>query len=185
MIDIKELAIPEVKLLTPKQYPDARGYLIEIVNESRMQELGLPAPFVQENQSFSRLKNTVRGMHAQRPPQAQVKLVRVAQGKIFDVAIDVRSGSSTYGKHASAILSGDDVTQMLIPAGFLHGFCTLEDDTVVLYKMSDFYAPSKEIGVIWNDPDLNIEWPIDPGQAILSERDKKLPRLKDFPRIEW
>jgi dTDP-4-dehydrorhamnose 3,5-epimerase len=185
MITIKELAIPEVKLLMPKLHQDDRGYVTEIVHEKQMQELGLPMQFMQENQSMSRFKNTVRGLHSQRPPHAQAKLVRVLRGKIFDVAVDVRSGSKTYGQHVSATLSGDDVAQLLIPIGFLHGFCTLEDDTVVLYKMSSLYAPGSEVGVIWNDPDLKIQWPIDPGKAILSGKDEKLLPFKDFPHINW
>jgi dTDP-4-dehydrorhamnose 3,5-epimerase len=109
----------------------------------------------------------------------------VLRGKIFDVAVDMRPGSPTFGKHVSAILSEDEVVQMFIPGGFLHGFCTLADNTVVLYKMSSLYAPGSETGIIWNDPDLNIEWPIDVSKAILSAKDEKLVRFKDFPRIEW
>src|SRR5579862_7752386 len=181
MVTVKELAIPDVKLLTPKLHQDDRGYVTEIVHEKQMQELGLPVEFMQENQSMSRYKNTVRGLHGQKPPHAQAKLVRVLRGKIFDVAVDVRPGSKTYGKHVSAVLSEDEVAQMFIPIGFLHGFCTLEDNTVVLYKMSDVYAPGSEIGVVWNDPDLKIDWPVDPAQAILSGKDEKLPHFKDFP----
>src|ERR1700722_129658 len=185
MIAFKELAIPDVKLLMPKLHKDDRGYGTETVHEKQMEELGFPIRFTQENQSMSVHKNTVRGLHAQRPPHAQAKLVRVLRGKIFDVAVDVRPGSKTYGKHASAILSGDEVVQMIIPPGFLHGFCTHSDDTVVLYKMSNLYAPGSEIGVVWDDPDLGIDWPVDKAQAILSGKDDKLPRFKDFPRIEW
>lgn len=179
MLAIQELAIPEVKILTPKVHRDDRGYLAEVAQDQRMRELGLPA-FVQENQSLSYRKNTLRGLHAQKAPHEQTKLVRVLRGKIFDVAVDVRPSSPTYGKHASALLSADDLTQMLIPAGFLHGFCTLEDDTIVLYKISGFYAPAAEIGVIWDDPDLNIAWPILAGSAILSAKDARLPRFKDL-----
>ena len=185
MINVKELAIPEVKLLMPKLHQDDRGYVTEIVHEKQMHELGLPIEFMQENQSMSKTKNTVRGMHGQRPPHGQAKLVRVLRGKIFDVALDVRPSSPTYGKHVSAILSGDDVVQMFIPAGFLHGFCTLEDNTIVLYKMSSLYAPGSEVGVMWNDPALGIDWPVKSSEATLSGKDEKLPLFKDFPRIEW
>jgi dTDP-4-dehydrorhamnose 3,5-epimerase len=185
MIAFKELAIPDVKLLTPKLHKDDRGYVTEIVHEKQMEELGFPIRFMQENQSMSTFKNTVRGLHAQHPPHAQAKLVRVLRGKIFDVAVDARPNSKTYGKHVSAVLSDEAVEQLLIPAGFLHGFCTLEDNTVVLYKMSSLYTPGSEVGAFWNDPDLNIQWPVDPEQAILSGKDDKLPRFKDFPRIEW
>ncbi len=130
-------------------------------------------------------KNTVRGMHSQKPPHAQAKLVRVLRGKIMDVAIDVRPHSPTFGKHVSAILSQDEVTQMYIPVGFLHGFCTLEDNTVVLYKMSSLYVPGSECGVIWNDHDLKIDWPVKAEDAILSGKDEKLSRFKDFPHIHW
>jgi dTDP-4-dehydrorhamnose 3,5-epimerase len=185
MFTVKELAIPDVKLLMPKLHQDDRGYVVEIVHEKQMQELGLPIEFMQENQSMSYRKNTVRGLHGQRPPHAQAKLVRVLRGKIFDIAVDVRPGSPSYGKHVGTTLSEDEIVQMLIPPGFLHGFCTLTDNTIVLYKMSSLYAPGSEVGVIWNDPDLGIAWPVDHASAILSGKDDKLPRFKDFPRIDW
>jgi dTDP-4-dehydrorhamnose 3,5-epimerase len=175
MITVKELAIPDVKLLTPKLHHDDRGYVTEIIHEKQMEELGIPIKFMQENQSMSLRKNT----------HAQAKLVRVLRGKIVDVAIDVRPNSPTYGKHVSCLLSQDEVTQMFIPAGFLHGFCTLEDNTVVLYKMSSLYVPGSECGVLWNDPDLKIDWPVKPADAILSGKDEKLSHFKDFPRIDW
>lgn len=185
MITVKELSIPAVKLLMPKVHNDDRGYVTEIAHDKQLHELGIHLQFVQENQSLSRLKNTVRGMHSQRPPYAQGKLVRVLRGRIFDVAVDVRPGSPTYGQSCSAILSQDEVAQMFIPAGFLHGFCTLEDDTVVLYKMSSFYVPGSEVGVLWNDPDLKIQWPVKAEDAILSDKDKKLGSFKDFPTLTW
>jgi dTDP-4-dehydrorhamnose 3,5-epimerase len=185
MITVKELAIPDVKILMPKLHHDDRGYVTEIIHEKQMDDLGIPIKFMQENQSMSLRKNTVRGMHSQKPPNAQAKLVRVLRGRILDVAIDVRRNSPTYGQHVSCELSQDEVTQMFIPVGFLHGFCTLEDNTVVLYKMSSLYVPGSECGVLWNDPDLNIKWPIKPGDAILSGKDEKLSNFKDFPRIDW
>ncbi|MDP9127298.1 MAG: dTDP-4-dehydrorhamnose 3,5-epimerase [Pseudomonadota bacterium] len=185
MITVKELAIPDVKLLMPKLHHDDRGYVTEIAHERQIQELNLPVRFMQENQSMSLYKNTVRGLHGQKPPHAQAKLVRVLRGKIWDVVVDVRLGSKTYGQHVSATLSEDEIVQMYVPIGFLHGFVTLDDNTVVLYKMSDFYAPGNEVGTVWNDPDLNIKWPIDVSKAILSGKDEKLPPFKDFPRIEW
>jgi dTDP-4-dehydrorhamnose 3,5-epimerase len=185
MLTVKTVAIPDVKLLMPKMHRDDRGYLAETMHEREMTELGLPR-FVQENQSLSQDKNIVRGLHAQRPPHAQAKLVRVLQGKIFDVAVDVRPTSKTFGHHVSAVLGdGDDITLMYIPAGFLHGFCTLVENTVVLYKTSDFYAPGNEVGVIWDDPDLKIDWPVAPADAILSDKDGKLPSFKNLPRMEW
>ena len=185
MINVTSLAIADVKLIHPQLHRDDRGYVTEVVHEKQMAELGMPIKLVQENQSMSRQKNTVRGLHAQKPPNAQAKLVRVLRGKIFDVAVDARPGSPTFGQHVSAILSEEDVVQMFIPAGFLHGFCTLEHDTVVLYKMSSLYTPGSEIGALWNDPDLGIDWPVNEEQAILSGKDQKLSRFKDLPKIEW
>jgi dTDP-4-dehydrorhamnose 3,5-epimerase len=184
-MQIQSLAIPDIKLLISHQHRDQRGYLTEIINENKLRALGLPHRFVQENQSLSRRKHTVRGLHAQLPPFAQTKLVRVLRGQIMDVAVDVRPGSISYGHHASTRLSADDMTQVLLPAGFLHGFCTLEDDTIVVYKMTQFYAADHEIGTLWNDPDLNIPWPIDPEDTIVSDKDKTLPAFKDFPHIQW
>lgn len=185
MITVRELAIPDVKLLMPKMHGDERGYVSEVIQDRRMAELGLPR-FVQENQSFSRDKNIVRGLHCQQPTHAQAKLVRVLSGRIFDVAVDVRPNSKTFGQHVSAVLEGaGPITQMYIPAGFLHGFCTLTENTLVLYKISDFYDPGSEIGVIWNDTDLNIDWPVKVEDAILSAKDIKLPSFREFPRLTW
>lgn len=185
MLAVKTLLIPDVKLLMPKMHRDERGYLAETMHEREMAGLGLPR-FVQENQSLSMDKNVVRGLHAQKPPHAQAKLVRVLQGKILDVAVDVRPNSKTFGQHVSVVLEGaGDITMAYIPAGFLHGFCTLADNTVVLYKTSDFYAPGSEVGVTWNDPDLAIDWPVKPGDAILSAKDMKLPSFKTFPKMDW
>jgi dTDP-4-dehydrorhamnose 3,5-epimerase len=186
MINVRELAIPAVKLLMPKLHRDDRGYVAEVIHERQMQEmLGIDIEFMQENQSFSTRANTVRGLHFQKPPHAQAKLVRVLRGKVLDVAVDIRPGSPTYGKHVAQLLTGDELTQMFIPGGFAHGFCTLEDDTVMLYKMSSFYAPGSEGGVLWNDPALGIDWPVKPDDAILSGKDEKLPLLKDLAPIAW
>jgi dTDP-4-dehydrorhamnose 3,5-epimerase len=185
MINVKELGIPEVKLLMPVVHRDDRGYVTEIVHERQLEELGLAVKLVQENQSLSTRKNTVRGLHCQRPPYAQAKFVRVLRGRALDVAVDVRPNSPTFGKHIAVELSEDEVAQLFIPAGFAHGFCTLTDNTVILYKMSQFYAPGSEVGFLWNDPDIGIKWPVGPTEAILSGKDEKLPRLKDVPPIAW
>ncbi len=185
MISVQELAIPEVKLLRPKVHKDDRGYVTEIAHEREMEELGLPIRFVQENQSLSCTSGTVRGLHFQKPPYAQAKFIRVLRGKIFDVAVDVRPNSPTYGKHIGVTLSEDEIVQLFIPQGFAHGFCTMTDNTVILYKMSSFYAPGSEGGIKWNDPDLGIAWPIDPSKAILSGKDEKLPFFKELPPIAW
>lgn len=185
MIVVKDLALPEVKLLMLKMHHDDRGHLIETFKESTLKEAGFPSSFPQENQSFSKRVGTVRGLHAQKPPHAQAKLVRVLKGRIFDVAVDIRENSNTFGHHASATLSADEPALMLIPEGFLHGFCTLDPDTVVLYKMTRLYAVGEECGVLWNDPSLQIPWPTSISEATLSEKDKGLPLLKDLPRINW
>jgi len=182
---VKELTLPAVKLLTPKQIEDERGFFAETLNEREMQRLGFPGIYAQENQSISFKKGTVRGLHAQKPPHAQGKLIRVLKGRIYDVAVDVRPLSPTFGKHVEAILSDGELTMFYIPSGFLHGFCTLTDDTVVLYKVTELYAPGSEVGVFWNDPALGIDWPVKTDAAILSAKDKALPLFKDFPHLEW
>ena len=185
MLTVKELSLPEVKLLTPAMHGDERGYLAEVMHEREMASLGLPR-FVQENQSLSRDVHIVRGLHCQKSPHAQGKLVRVLAGKIFDVAVDVRPHSKNFGKHASAILDASEgITMMYVPPGFLHGFCVLAPNTIVLYKLSDFYAPGQEAGVMWNDPDLGIDWPVKKDDVILSAKDAKLPSFKDFPQLTW
>lgn len=185
MITVESLAIPNVKLLRPKVHQDDRGYVCEIIHEKQLEEIGNPIACVQENQSLSKFKGTVRGLHFQKPPHAQAKLVRVLRGRIWDVVVDIRPHSPTYGQHVGAELSQDEVTQMFIPVGFAHGFCTLADDTVVLYKMSHFYTPAAEGGILWNDPALGIKWPVDPAAAILSGKDEKLPLFKDLAPIAW
>jgi dTDP-4-dehydrorhamnose 3,5-epimerase len=185
MITVESLAIPDVKLLRPKLHQDDRGYVCEIIHDKQLQEVGIPIRVMQENQSMSKQAGTVRGLHFQKPPYAQAKLVRVLRGRILDVAADLRPDSMTYGQHIRVELSQDDVSQLYIPAGFAHGFCTLTDDTVVLYKMSEFYAPAAEGGVKWDDPDLAIAWPVDANQAILSGKDEKLPLFKDLAPIVW
>lgn len=185
MITVESLAIPDVKLLRPKLHQDDRGYVCEIIHDKQLQDVGLPIRVMQENQSMSLKAGTVRGLHFQKPPHAQAKLVRVLRGRIVDIAVDIRPDSATYGQHISIELSQDDVSQLYIPAGFAHGFCTLTDDTVVLYKMSEFYAPSFEGGIVWNDPTLKINWPVDPAKAILSGKDEKLPLFKDLTPIAW
>ncbi len=145
-----------------------------------MADAGVDADFVQDNQAFNARRGTVRGLHFQAAPHPQAKLVRVLKGAIFDVAVDVRQGSPTYGQWAGATLTAEGGEQLFVPRGFAHGYCTLTDDTELFYKVDGLYAPQTEGGLIWNDPDLGIAWPIE-GEAILSEKDKVLPRLKDMP----
>lgn len=177
----EELAIPEVKIIRPKKRSDARGFFSETFNQRDLQNAGIDIAFVQDNHAFSTERSTVRGLHFQTPPFAQDKLVRVAHGAILDVAVDLRVGSPTYGKHVSAVISAERWNQILIPAGFAHGLVTLEPNTSVLYKVSAYYAPEHDKGLLWNDPALEIEWGIEEAEALLSEKDAQQPRLADLP----
>lgn len=185
MTTVTSLAIPDVKLVTPKKILDPRGFFSETLNERTMASLGLPTHFPQENQSLSTQKGIIRGMHAQTPPHAQAKLVRVLTGRILDVVVDARPQSPSFGQHVSVELSGDDLSFLLVPVGFLHGFCTLTENVNLLYKVTDFYAPGCEVGVRWDDPDLKINWPVTSDTAILSDKDIKLPSFKEMPRLAW
>ncbi|MBV8458961.1 MAG: dTDP-4-dehydrorhamnose 3,5-epimerase [Acetobacteraceae bacterium] len=177
---VEELAIPGVKLIAPRRFPDSRGFFSETWHAQRYAEAGIPGPFVQDNHSLSVAIGTVRGLHAQTGPNAQGKLVRVVRGAIWDVAVDIRHGSPTYGRHVAAELSAENWRQLWIPVGFLHGFVTLQPETEVSYKVTAPYDREAERGVMWNDPDLNIPWPIR-GEALLSDKDRLLPRLADCP----
>jgi dTDP-4-dehydrorhamnose 3,5-epimerase len=172
---VERLAIPDVMLITPPRFGDARGFFSETFNAARLAAAGIAGPFVQDNQSLSRVQGVVRGLHCQMAPRAQGKLVRVVKGAIWDVAVDIRGDSPTYGRHVAATLSAENWAQLWVPAGFLHGFCTLEADTEVIYKVTDEYDPALERGVRWDDPTLALPWPVAPGQAILSEKDRQLP----------
>lgn len=177
---VEEFAISGVKLITPRRFPDSRGFFSETWHAQRYAEAGMPGPFVQDNHSLSVAADTVRGLHAQIGPNAQGKLVRVVRGAIWDVAVDIRHGSPTYGRHVAAELSSENWRQLWIPVGFLHGFITLQPETEVNYKVTAPYDREAERGVIWNDPDLAIPWPIR-GEALLSDKDRLLPRLADCP----
>lgn len=181
-VKITQLEIPGLLLIIPKRFEDSRGYFTELYNEKLLADAGEPVGFVQDNFSLSRKKGTVRGLHYQIPPRQQAKLVRVSRGRILDVALDLRPSSASFGKHISRELSAENGEQIFIPAGFAHGFCTLENDTEVVYKVSDFYDPQTEQGVLWSDPDLNISWPVEPQQATVSEKDAKLPLFKDMQK---
>lgn len=178
-MQIEETKLPGVVILTPKRFGDDRGYFSETYNRQTLAGFGIDTPFVQDNQSLSRQVNTVRGLHYQRPPHAQAKLVRVIQGRIFDVAVDVRAGSATYGQWVGVELSAEDGRQLLIPAGFLHGFATREPDTIVFYKCSDTYAPDCDGGVRWDDPTIGIDWGLT-GDPVLSGKDAAAPHFADF-----
>ena len=171
------LAIPEVILVTPDRFGDDRGFFSETYNLQRYAEGGIHLAFVQDNHSLSRQRGVIRGLHCQLAPYAQGKLVRVVRGSVWDVAVDIRSGSPSYGRHVAAVLSAENWHQLWVPAGFLHGFCTLEPDTEVQYKVTAGYHRASERGVIWDDPGLALPWPIGSSEAILSDKDRQLPNF--------
>jgi dTDP-4-dehydrorhamnose 3,5-epimerase len=180
---VEALAIPDVKLITPPRFNDPRGFFSETWNYVRFADAGIHSPFVQDNHAVSVGRGVLRGLHCQIGPNAQGKLIRCTKGAIFDVAIDVRQGSPTFGQWVSAEISAENWTQIWVPAGFLHGYCTLTAETEVIYKVTAPYDKAAERGVIWNDPDIGIAWPIAPGAVILSDKDKVLPRLRDHPPL--
>ena len=175
------LAIPDVKLLTPKKFGDDRGFFSETWSRKTFEANGLSASFVQDNHSLSRPVGVLRGLHFQTAPFAQDKLVRVLRGSILDVAVDIRRGSPTYGRHVSAVLSAENWSQLWVPKGFAHGFVTLEPDTEVAYKVTADYAPQCDKGLAWDDPALAIAWPVTAATVILSPKDTTHPRLCDLP----
>jgi|EP01133_Synstelium_polycarpum_P003375 dTDP-4-dehydrorhamnose 3,5-epimerase len=180
-MNLIQTPIADLLVIEPKVWKDSRGYFYESYNTKILAEGGIDVTFVQDNQSFSQ-KGTLRGLHAQKAPFAQGKLVRVIRGRVLDVAVDIRKNSSTYGQHYSIELSGENHKQLWVPPGFLHGFLTLEDDTIFTYKVSNYYDKDSEVGVMWNDPDLNIDWSKDISQndLLLSDKDLLLSSFKDF-----
>ncbi|MGB0748030.1 MAG: dTDP-4-dehydrorhamnose 3,5-epimerase [Magnetospiraceae bacterium] len=182
-MDVTSLEIPEIKVIVPRRFGDSRGYFCETFNKRAFAEAtGFDLEFVQDNHSLSAEVGTLRGLHFQAPPHAQDKLVRVVRGKVFDVAVDIRKGSPTYGKWVGATLSAEKGEQILIPKGFAHAFVTLEPKTEVVYKVTDFYAPETDGGIIWDDPEIAVTWPVE-GAPKLSDKDARLPRLADLPDI--
>ena len=163
--------IPDCIIIKPKIFGDERGYFFESWRDEWMQDLGITNRFIQDNQSSSRY-GVIRGLHYQLPPHPQAKLVRVLKGKVLDVAVDVRVGSPTFGKHVAVELSAENKMQFFIPHGFAHGFAVLSEEAVFAYKCDDYYHPETEKGIMWNDPQLNIDWKIDPKDAIISDKDK-------------
>lgn len=180
-MDIRELKIPGIRLLVPKRFGDARGYFSETWSDRQFREEIANVTFVQDNQSVSARKGTLRGLHFQKPPFAQGKLVRVVRGSILDVVVDIRKGSSTYRQHVVVKLDSKEGAQLWVPPGFLHGFCTLEDETEVFYKVTSYYSPSHDAGVLWSDQDLGINWPIEPDSVVLSDKDRRHPLLCELP----
>jgi dTDP-4-dehydrorhamnose 3,5-epimerase len=175
-----QTTISEVLAIRPRVFPDNRGSFSETYNAKTFAEVGLDLTFVQDNESISVRKGTIRGLHFQIQPMAQAKLVRVVKGSVMDVAVDLRRGSPTYGRYVSRLLSAANQEQLFVPTGFAHGFCTCEDDTVVLYKVSNFYSPAHERGLRWNDAIVAIDWGIDEREALLSSRDQAHPGLAEL-----
>lgn len=183
MLELGDTALPEVKLVRPRRFIDRRGSFSETYSRAAWAAAGIDLEFVQDNQSLSHAAGTVRGLHFQRAPMAQAKLVRVLQGAILDVVVDIRPRSPRFRRFAAVELGAADGTQLFVPAeGFAHGFCTLLPDTVVFYKVSAPYAPQHERGILWCDPDLAIPWPVAREAAVLSDRDGDNPPLATMLR---
>ncbi|MGJ8583676.1 MAG: dTDP-4-dehydrorhamnose 3,5-epimerase [Marinosulfonomonas sp.] len=177
---IEETSLPGVLVITPARFADDRGFFSESYNRARMVENGIDTAFLQDNHSFSTTAGTVRGLHYQSPPHAQAKLVRCGRGSLFDVAVDIRKGSPTFGKWTGVELSFENGKQLLVPAGFLHGFATLQENTEIIYKCSDYYAPDCDGAVRFDDPDIGIDWGIDTSNVVLSAKDEAAPTLANI-----
>jgi len=178
-----ELALEGPRLIAPARHGDARGFFSETWSRTAFAAIGIDCDFVQDNHSLSHVKGTVRGLHFQTPPFAQAKLVRVARGAVFDVAVDIRQGSPNFGRHVAVKLSAENWYQLFVPPGFAHGFCTLQPDTEVLYKVSAAYAPAHDKGLLWNDPALAIDWPVKADEAMVSDKDRAQPPLAELELV--
>ena len=174
--------IAEVKEIRPVRHGDSRGFFSEIFREDVLRQHGIDFAFVQENHSLSVERGVVRGLHFQVPPEGQAKLVRVAAGSILDVAVDIRWGSPSYGRHVAIVLSAAEGNQLYVPEGFAHGFCTLEPNTEIVYKVNRYYSAEHDRGLAWNDPELGIAWPVSAAEALLSDKDRRQPVLAESPR---
>jgi dTDP-4-dehydrorhamnose 3,5-epimerase len=184
-MQVETTALPGVLIITPRVFSDSRGFFYESYNQAAMHEIGIDTVFVQDNHSQS-VRCTLRGLHFQAPPAAQAKLLRVVRGAVWDVAVDIRIGSPTFGRWAAAELNADNYRQLYIPEGFAHGFCVLSDEAEVLYKASHVYNPGQERSIRWDDPTLGVAWPVT--NPILSERDRRAPSLADYlaaPAFEY
>ena len=177
---ISSLSIPDIKIIETEKFGDSRGYFSETFNTKELISNGIELNFIQDNQSLSVDKNVIRGLHFQSPPFAQDKLLRCLTGSIMDVAVDIRKNSPTYGKHITKLISSESFEQILVPIGFAHGFVTLEENTTVLYKVTNYYSAENDHGIHWNDKDLKIDWGIDESDAILSDKDKTQKTFKDL-----
>lgn len=179
-MQFKKTKLPGVFLIFPQRVGDARGYFMETFRLNVFKREVGPFDFVQENKSFSAEVGTVRGLHYQLSPKAQGKLVSCAAGALLDVAVDIRQGSPTYGQTVTAELTAENNCQLWIPPGFAHGFCTLSADTMISYKVTDYYSSEHDRGILWSDPALAIDWPVAAYKAVLSEKDKTQPRLSEI-----
>jgi dTDP-4-dehydrorhamnose 3,5-epimerase len=179
-MQFESTGLPDVKIVTPRKHGDMRGFFSEVYKQSEWSVACADCTFVQDNHSLSASVGTLRGLHFQLPPFAQDKLVRVIRGRIFDVAVDIRRSSPTFGRYVAVELSAENWLQFFVPIGFAHGFVTLEPDTEVLYKVSAYYSAAHDRGLAFDDPDLGIAWPILPNRATLSEKDRCWPRLRDL-----
>ncbi|WP_430450480.1 dTDP-4-dehydrorhamnose 3,5-epimerase [Rhodophyticola sp.] len=175
-----QTALPGVVLITPPRFGDHRGFFSESYSRAKLAQAGIDIDFVQDNHSLSSTVGTVRGLHFQAPPHAQDKLVRCGRGALFDVAVDIRRGSPTYGQWVGYELSFENGRQLLVPAGFAHGFMTLQPDTEIVYKCSDYYAPETEGALLWNDADIGIDWPLEDIDAVISDKDAAAPGIAGF-----
>jgi dTDP-4-dehydrorhamnose 3,5-epimerase len=180
-MQITDTALPGVKLIQPVRHGDARGYFSEVFRADALRQQGIDPTVVQENHSLSAAPGVVRGLHFQIAPMAQAKLLRVVAGAILDVAVDIRRGSPHYGKHVAVVLSAVEGNQLFVPEGFAHGFCTLEPDSQLVYKVNRYYSPEHDRGLLWNDPALGIDWRLDSRPPILSDKDTKHPTLAELP----
>ena len=181
-MQITALSLPDIFYITPKRYGDHRGFFAETYRKDMLQEAGIEIDFVQDNMSLSSTKHTLRGLHFQKEPYAQDKLISVLQGSIIDVAVDIRKNSKTFGQHIVQELSAERGDQLLVPKGFAHGFLTLLENTLISYKVSDYYNMDADSGIAWDDPDLNIDWGLGKIQPILSQKDQTLQSLSDYKR---
>ncbi|MCI5046841.1 MAG: dTDP-4-dehydrorhamnose 3,5-epimerase [Aquisalinus sp.] len=179
-MEVRKLDIPDVLLFSPKRFEDDRGFFSETFRQTWIDDQHIPIRFVQDNHARSTQAGVVRGLHFQYGKATQSKLIRVIKGAIFDVVVDIRHGSPTFGKHVSAILSEENWQQLFVPHGFAHGYCTLNEETEVIYKVDRYYEPTHEAALLWNDPALGIGWPCDEETAILSLKDAQAPRLQDM-----
>ena len=181
-MQVAQTEIADIKLIKPVRHVDSRGFFSEVFKENVLRGYGINTHFVQDNHSLSASKGVVRGLHFQVPPFAQAKLLRVIAGAILDVAVDIRWGSPSFGRHIAVVLSASGGNQVFIPEGFAHGYCTLEPGTEVIYKVSAYYSPDHDRGLLWNDPALAIAWPISSDEALISDRDRQHPVLSRLPR---